>query len=42
MLTTFIKEDAQAQLEATRQNAGLVDFSYEKSIANILEMSQQK
>ncbi|EPS96185.1 hypothetical protein FOMPIDRAFT_1032505 [Fomitopsis schrenkii] len=42
MLTSLMKTEVQVQLEAAQQNGGVVDFSYERSIAKILETSNQK
>ena len=37
-----LKAEVEVQLEAVRQNGGVVDFSYEMSIAHILETANTK
>ena len=41
-LLSSLKADVQVQLEAAERNGGVVDFSYEKSIAHILETANTK
>lgn len=42
LFTSVMKDEVQVQLEAVEKNGGVVDFSYERSLAPILEMSNQK
>ena len=42
LFTSVMKDEVQVQLGAVEKNGGVVDFSYERSLAPILEMSNQK